>query len=439
MLVKRWIVASAGLACVLGPGALYSFSLYSAALAAAFGWSPSALTWAFALANVFFALGCACGGWLSDRFGPRYVATGGIALWAGGFALCATLAQSHTIFALYVYYSAIAGTGCGVAYISALNAVIRWFPASRGFGGGLVMMGFGLGSFAYNTIVKTTAAYATVSTATQTYVSARTAAAARHQPFEAARYLLEPAALATLMSIFAASALVFAIVGIAAALVLDAPRGALAEPVATKRQFTSREMLWDSRYYVLWAILFLNLFGGVTVISNMVPFIGEITDLSAASAATLYAFLAIFNGVGRLFWGWLSDRIGRRVVFALLFGSQSLAFFALDSTHDTVLVSIAIGVLLLCYGGGFGVMPAFNADYFGTKHFGSNYGLQLSAFGVATVVGTYLLSLMKGISGSYIGLVQPVSIALLVAMFFPLIVDARKRDAKPETATLASA
>jgi MFS family permease len=182
----------------------------------------------------------------------------------------------------------------------------------------------------------------------------------------------------------------------------------------------------------VWAILFLNVFGGVTMISNIVPIMHELTGMPLADVAGLYGLLAILNGLGRFAWGTLSDRIGRRLTFALLFGGQALAFFVLDSDRDPIVVTAAIALLLFCYGGGFGAMPAFNADFFGTKHFGSNYGAHLSAFGLAAVFGTYFISTMRELSGSFVGLMQPISIVLLIAIFFPLITENAKPGVEAE-------
>jgi len=432
--MKRWIVAIAGLACVLGPGALYSFSFLSTPLTAAFGWSSNEVSWAFALANLFLAVGGIVGGALSDRFGPRFIAVTGIALWSGGYALCATLASSHSLTAFLIFYGVIAGTGCGMTYISALSSVLKWFPTARGFGGGLIIMGFGMGSFVYNNVVKPSQAYATVNADTQAYVAAKAIAFAQHLPFDAGRYALSPASVAALMSIFQWSAVAFALLGIVTALLLSNPPQGDPAYEAVGVQSTPGVMLGDPRFYVLWAMLFLNVFGGVMVIGNLVPLMHDVAGMSATQAASLYAFLALFNGVGRLFWGWLSDRVNRRLIIAILFGGQAVAFFGLDTSKDPAVVAVSIGLMLFCYGGGFGVMPAFNSDYFGTKLFGINYGLQLSAWGIAAVLGTFMVSAMKALSGSYVGLMQPVSIALMVAMFFPLIIEsAKQRSAEADS------
>jgi MFS family permease len=429
--MKRWIVALAGFVVVLGPGAIYSFSLLSQPLASAFGWVPNEVTWAFALANFFLAVGGFVGGTLSDRFGARFVGLAGVLLWATGYALCSTLAQSHSIFMLYLFYGVMGGFGCGMAYISALNAVIRWFPAARGFGGGFVMMGFGLGSFVYSQLVKHWAPFGSITSAAQGYMTSLAQATASHVPFDPSAVMMPAASVDQLMSLFRISGIGFAVVSGIVALVLAFPPVEEVKYVPEGRQYTLRQMLGDARFYIIWAVLFLNVFGGVTMISNIVPIMNELTGMTMGDAAGLYGFLAILNGVGRLAWGSISDRIGRRATFALLFGAQALAFFVLDSDRDPAVIAGALAVLLFCYGGGFGTMPAFNADFFGTKHFGANYGANLSAYGFAAVFGTYFISTIRELSGSFNGLMQPISIVLLIAIFFPLITESPKRRAAP--------
>ncbi len=432
--MKRWIAAIAGLFCVLGPGVLYSFSLISTPLTAAFGWKSGDVVWAFALANFFLAVGGLVGGIFVDRIGSRPIAVIGIILWSAAFGACATLEQTHSLVMFYVLYGVIGGFGCGMAYIASLTAVIKWFPNARGFGGGLVIMGFGLGSFVYNSIVKPSATFAAISADTQTYTAAQASALADHIPFDVAKYAMDPANVKLFMSLFVYSGLAMAILGVAAALFITAPSAEFLEETegerATQPQIPLRAMLGDARFYVLWSMLFLNVFGGITVLSNMVPIMHEATGLATPDAAGIYAFLAVFNGLGRLVWGWLSDRISRRVTFAIILGGQALAFFILDANKETLFVSIAIAILLLCYGGGFGVMPAFNADFFGTKHFGANYGMQLSAWGLAALAGVAFTGVMKNLSGSFVGLMQPVSIMLLVAMLLPMIIESPKRAAQ---------
>jgi len=422
--MKRWVVAVAGIVVVLGPGAVYSFSLLSGPLAAAFGWAPGEVTWAFAIANFFLAVGALAGGLVSDRQGPRAVAAIGIVMWAGGNALCATLAKTHSVETFYLCYGVVGGFGCGMSYIAVLNSVIRWFPAARGFGGGLVIMGFGLGSFFYNAIVKSWGPFAGLGSSAQAYLTALAKAEAARTPFDASNYLLPQSGVDQFMSLFLFSAAGFIVIGCLACLLLRDPP--VDDPVYSAQYegiaFTLPQTIADARFYVLWSMLFLNALGGVTIISNMLPLMRELTGLSAGEAAGLYALVAVCNGLGRFFWGALSDRIGRRVTFAILFGGQALAFVVLDSSgRDVTIVMVCIAFLLLCYGGGFGVMPSYNADTFGVKNFGANYGMQISAWGTAAVVGTAFISTLKDATGSFAGMMQPIAVILLVAIFLPLI------------------
>lgn len=449
--MKRWMVAIAGLLCVLGPGALYSFSLINAPLTAAFGWTSSDVTWAFAIANLFLAFGGLIGGILGERVGLRAIAVIGVIFWSAGYAACSTLASSHSIALFYLYYGVLGGFGCGMAYISTITAVIKWFPQARGFGGGLVIMGFGLGSFVYNSIVRPSSAFAAISAGTTTYTAAQASARADHLPFDIAKYTMDPTAVSTLMSLFLSSGIAFAVIGIAAACFVTAPNKTMLAEVEGEGslvpQMTLGGMLKDARFYVLWSILFLNVFGGITVLSNMVPIMHELMghrhDFSGAMSpdpTSIFAALAVFNGIGRLFWGWLSDRISRRVAFVIVLGLQAVAFFILDSgTQDLTVVSAGVGLLLLCYGGGFGIMPAFNADFFGTRHFGTNYGMQLSAWGFAAVAGVYFNGIIKSLSGSFIGLMEPVSIMLLVAMILPVIIETPKKSARASEIAIPAA
>jgi nitrate/nitrite transporter NarK len=292
-------------------------------------------------------------------------------------------------------------------------------------------MGFGLGSVFYNAIVKSWEPFAGIAAATQAYTTALGTAIAAHVPFDPTTYMLPEASVAQLMQLFFVSGGAFAVTGLAASFFIAVPpAGDPAYAVEQGReQFSLPQMLGDARFYILWATLFLSVFGGVTMISNMVPLMRELTGMSSADAAGLYAILAVCNGLGRFLWGAVSDRIGRRTTFVILFAGQAIAFVSLGINHEVVLVGISIAVLLLCYGGGFAVMPAFNADFFGTKNFGSNYGMQLSAWGFAGIAGTTLSSSLKDLTGSFAGMTQPIAVIMLVAIFFPLILGEAQRRA----------
>ena len=190
-------------------------------------------------------------------------------------------------------------------------------------------------------------------------------------------------------------------------------------------------MLRTPQLYLLWLMLFVNVVAGILIVSNAVPIIRElvskgVTDPDAVKALTAtaigaYAFVAIFNGLGRFFWGAVSDRLGRNVAYASIYALQVVAFLALPNLHTIPLVLVAFAVILACYGGGFAVMPSFNADYFGTTYLGQNYGYILTAWGVGGLVGPFIAGKVKDATGSFSGALVPMAIVLLVALVLPFV------------------
>jgi MFS family permease len=175
------------------------------------------------------------------------------------------------------------------------------------------------------------------------------------------------------------------------------------------------------QFYSLWLMLFLNVTAGILVISNAVPIIAELTKAAPTTAAALYGILAVFNGLGRFFWGAVSDRIGRNWAYVLIYGIQAVIFFVLANTHTLTAVGALFAIVLLCYGGGFGTMPSFTADYFGTRYMGLIYGWILLAWGVAGVVGPIFAAWVKDRTGSFSGALPVVAIMLLAAAVLPMI------------------
>ena len=101
----------------------------------------------------------------------------------------------------------------------------------------------------------------------------------------------------------------------------------------------------------------------------------------------MVGIVAIGNAAGRVFWAWLSDLISRRATFVLMYALQAVLFWIFPDLHSAAILTPVSFIILLCYGGGFGTMPAFAADYFGSKNVGAIYGLMLTAWGFANVCG----------------------------------------------------
>jgi OFA family oxalate/formate antiporter-like MFS transporter len=134
-------------------------------------------------------------------------------------------------------------------------------------------------------------------------------------------------------------------------------------------------------------LLFLNTSAGISIISQESPMFQEIAKVGAVVAAGMVGVASIGNAVGRIFWAWISDAITRRWTFVIMFLLQVGLFWILPSTSSVAILTVLAFIILMCYGGGFGTMPAFTADYFGSKNVGPIYGLMLTAWGSRAPLG----------------------------------------------------
>jgi MFS family permease len=175
------------------------------------------------------------------------------------------------------------------------------------------------------------------------------------------------------------------------------------------------------QFWSLWAMLFLNVTAGILFISNAVPIMRELTGAAPATALAVYGLIALFNGLGRFFWGAVSDRIGRNAAYVFIYGTQVVIFFVVGRVEALWLVAALFAIVLLDYGGGFGTMPSFTADYFGTRYMGVNYGWILSAWGVGGIVGPLFVAAVKDRTGSFSGALPVIAIVLLAAAILPAV------------------
>jgi OFA family oxalate/formate antiporter-like MFS transporter len=425
---NRWAIAVAGTVAMICLGTVYSWSLFTQPLIAAFGWSNTTTTWTFALAIFFLGVGAVIGGRWQDRRGPRRVAITGVVLWGVANVLAGLGTGSLGAPWMYVTYGVLGGLGLGIGYVTPVAAVTKWFPDRRGFGSGMVVMGFGLGAFIYNNVLKAVPAFSAVAGEAGKVIAARA---------QGGTAMLSPEATGTLLSTFVWSGLLFLVVGgICAAFVRnplpeDLPepaRAALARAApktaeaAAAADYPPSRALRTPQFWALWAMLFLNVTAGILFISNAVPIMRELTSAPPATALAVYGLIALFNGLGRFFWGAVSDRIGRNLAYLLIYGTQVVIFFIVGGVHSLPLVALLFAIVLLDYGGGFGTMPSFTADYFGTKYMGVNYGWILLAWGVGGIVGPVFVAIVKDRTGSFSGALPIIAAVLLASTVLPLVV-----------------
>ena len=263
---------------------------------------------------------------------------------------------------LYVTYGVLGGLGLGLGYVTPVAAVTKWFPDRRGLGSGLVVGGFGLGAFGYAHLLRSFPAF-----------SGGAGAASGRAVLQA----------------FTISGVAFALLGGAGALLVRNPPAPspAAAAAAGGVDFTPGVMVRTPQFWAAFGMLFLNVTAGILFISNAVPIMRELTGATPAVAAGVYGTIALANAVGRFLWGAVSDRIGRRAAFAAIYLAQVAVFVVVGRFHSMWVVAPLFALVLLCYGGGFGVMPSLVADWFGTRHLGVNYGWVLLAWSLAGVVG----------------------------------------------------
>ncbi len=418
---NRWAIAVAGTVAMACLGTVYSWSIFTQPLIASFGWSNTTTTWTFAIAIFCLGIGAVIGGRWQDRSGPRVVAVTGVVVWGLGNVLAGLGTAQLGAWWIYLTYGVIGGLGLGLGYITPVAAVTKWFPDKRGLGSGMVVMGFGLGAFFYNNIVKAIPSFARAAREAAAVLAARTGGTAA---------LLSPESVQAVMRVFLVSGIVYLVLGGLCASFLRnpppdyqlAPAAAAATAAAPKRrELTPAEAARTWQFYALWMMLFLNVTAGILFISNAVPIMRELTGVPPSTALSIYGLIALFNGLGRFFWGAVSDRIGRNMAYLLIFLLQVVIFFTVGNIHSLALVTILFAIVLLCYGGGFGTMPSFVADYFGTKYLDLIYGRILLAWGVGGIVGPIFVAVVKDLTGSFTGALPVIGVVLLFAAILPIV------------------
>jgi OFA family oxalate/formate antiporter-like MFS transporter len=199
------------------------------------------------------------------------------------------------------------------------------------------------------------------------------------------------------------------------------------EPTATGRvaqsgrDYTQGEALRTKQWYFLTAILTLNVTAGIALISQAAASATDIAGYSAAGAATVVGVLAIFNGGGRIIWAAASDFMGRMPAFAAMLGLNGVCLLLLPHAGNAVLFFVLAAVVYLCYGGGFGTMPATAGDYFGVKNAGAIYGLMIIGWSIGGVVGPVIASALIGEDGDYTTAYTTIGIIALAAVVLTFI------------------
>ncbi|HPC62004.1 MAG TPA: OFA family MFS transporter [Verrucomicrobiota bacterium] len=373
---RGWVVTLAALGINLVLGVLYAWSVMGKALALEWGWSKTQTALPFTVATAAFALMMIFAGRLQDRIGPRIVTTlGGLILGAG---LTAS-AFVRTPAAMVLTFGIIGGIGIGLGYSATTPPAIKWFPPARkGLITGLVVSGVGIAAV---------------------YISPLT------------QYLLKAHGIATTFLALGLGAAV--LVAVLSQLVSNPPPGyqpsngnsgvpngdwASADAIAHPN-LDWHQMLRTPQFYQLWVMFVLGASAGLMIIAHVAMIAAE--QARWAWGFVPVATLAVFNTVGRILGGALSDRMGRTQTMILAYGLQALNMFLFAKYTTPALLIFGSAFTGLCYGTIFTLMPAATADFYGVKNLGVNYGTLFTAFGVAGMMGPVLGGTIRDASGSW--------------------------------------
>ena len=358
-------------------GTVYAWSFFQTMLVRDVGWTFSQTAAAFSITIFTLGVSAALAGQALPKVGPRFLAVTGSCLFSAGYLIASLALSLDSIWIFYLGYGVIGGAGIGMGYVTPVATVAKWYPDRKGLVTGIVVMGFGVGAFLLS---------------------------------KGLAPLLVVQAQGDLQVVFLWLGIVFACILIPSSLVLSDPP----EPVAERRPTSPRApapkteaaapYLRTSQFAIMWTVFFFNIAAGISVISFQSELLQEVWGLADPSidpatlaeyGATLIAVSSLCNGVGRIFWGLLSDRLGRVAVFRILLSSQMVVFGILMTNSNPWIFSVLVCYVLLCFGGGFATMPSFIVDVFGSRNMSKIYGTVLTAWSAAGIIGPMYVGYLK--------------------------------------------
>jgi OFA family oxalate/formate antiporter-like MFS transporter len=311
------------------------------------------------------------------------VVTAGVLL---GNQYVGRLGDTDQLFLLWGTVGFLAGAGIGFAYVCPIAALVKWFPNHKGLVSGVAVAGFGFGAYIF---------------------------AHKQIPFSAENYIKNHG----IIELFQIHGVVSLIVVVLAAMMLSNPPGTPSRQPGQTNDSNWQETLRRPAFYVLWLMFFSGAMAGLMVIGILKPFAGsQLVEAATAGGQALaqdqraallaegvaaVGWLAIFNAVGRVVWGLVSDHIGRTLAFAAMFLLQAIMMFLLIQMQSTVSLAVAASIIGFNFGGNFALFPSATADLFGAKNLGVNYGCLFTSYGIAGVVGIAAGNAAKEATGDY--------------------------------------
>jgi OFA family oxalate/formate antiporter-like MFS transporter len=399
--MNRWVrLIAAVVAMIMIANLQYAWTLFVRPIMSATGWSLSEVQWGFTFFIAFETWMMPLSGWLIDRIGPRIFMSVAALLCGTGWA---GLGRAHTPLQLYILYS-LAGLGASWIYCGSTAMGLKWFPDRRGLAAGLIAAGFGSGAalfipiIAYIIRVKDFRAAFLYTGIVQGFLI-----------FCAAQFLQNPRSTISLIP-------------------KNAAKGRLRRQT---EQFNSFEMLRTPHFYVLYLMMLMMGIGGLMATAQ----VGPVANSFGLNRIVLTAALTInpiANGSGRLFWGWISDHIGRErtMVGAFLIQSGALVGVMTLGRRSGTWFIVSLALVFFTWGEIYSLFPSATADFFGADNVSSNYSFLYSSKGVASVIGGGLAAIAFERTGSWSGVFYGSAVLAFCAALLTLGLMAMPMPAK---------
>jgi len=394
---NRWLAPPAALAIHLCIGQIYAYSVFNKPMTQIIGmsessaqdWKLTTLGWIFSIALVTLGASAALFGKWLERVGPRKAMFASALCFSGGFFIAALGVHLHEIWIVYLGHGVIGGIGLGLGYISPVSTLMKWFPDRPGMATGMAIMGFGGGAMIASPL-----------------------SVALMDHFKSASSV----GVAQTFLVMGAIYFVFMMFGVSTIRIPAPgwkPKGWTPKPQAKRQQMiTTAHVDADTairtpQFYLLFAVLMLNVTAGIGVLGQASVMIQEMFSeatvgqklaVSAAAAGGFVGLLSLFNMIGRFFWSSLSDRIGRKNTYNVFFLLGALLYLSVPSIGNAgsiVFFVLCFGVIISMYGGGFATIPAYLRDLFGTMQVGAIHGRLLLAWSTAAILGPVLINYLR--------------------------------------------
>jgi OFA family oxalate/formate antiporter-like MFS transporter len=355
-------------------GAIYAWSVFTKPLFDA-GWTRTETQVVFSAGLACFAIIMVLAGRLMTKIGPRKLAILGGLVFGSGYIL-AGLFGSTNFWPIFIFIGIIGGSGIGLAYVVPIAVGMRWFPDKKGLITGLAVAGFGFGAMLW---VKLAGSWGN---------------------------FLDPGIFG-LSGTFILYGIVFMTAVIAGGIWMVFPpegwkpagwspsQSNNGKTSATEGlDFKAKQMLRTPQYYMILITFTFSASAGLMTIGLMKLFpiqaliSSQVANANAIAGTAMAVFFSLANGFGRIAWGAISDRLGRKRSIISMMVSQGLIVILFQWMAGTpTLLYLGAALIGFNFGGNFALFPTITADTFGTKYIGQIYGWVFLAYGIGGILG----------------------------------------------------